>query len=156
MAHDASNNNPLRESMHALLGTVMLLVMIGGIAVSAWLRPAGDHTVATVSATEAGKKLEETYATIEKSANAVADGATDTAAATADSASGGATADATGTAATDGATATDGADATAPATDNAQTADVAADVANEQAQTEQATTETTKEKIANQAPATAQ
>ena len=150
MAHDASNNNPLKESMHALLGTVILLVMIGGIAVSAWLRPAGDHTVATVSATEAGKKLEETYATIEKSANAVAGGATDTATATADSASGGATVDATATAATDGA------DATAPATDNAQTADVAADVANEQVQTEQATTETTKEKIADQAPATAQ
>ncbi|ADG60493.1 hypothetical protein C0134_07820 [Moraxella catarrhalis] len=43
MAHDASNNNPLKESLTALIGTVLLLVMIAGIAISAWLRPAGEH-----------------------------------------------------------------------------------------------------------------
>lgn len=59
MAHDASNNNPTKEIVHALIGIVLLLTMIAGIAISAWLRPAGNHEVATVPATEAGKVLEE-------------------------------------------------------------------------------------------------
>lgn len=47
MAHDASNNNPAKESVLALAGIVLLLVIIGGIAVSGWLRPAGEHQPAT-------------------------------------------------------------------------------------------------------------
>lgn len=43
MAHDASQNNPLKESVTALVGIVLLLVMIAGIAISAWLRPPGEH-----------------------------------------------------------------------------------------------------------------
>ena len=59
MAHDALNNNPKKEIVHALLGTVLLLTIIAGIAVSGWLRPAGSHEVATVPATAKGKALEE-------------------------------------------------------------------------------------------------
>lgn len=43
MAHDASNNNPTKETLSALVGIVLLLVMIAGIAIFAWLRPAGEH-----------------------------------------------------------------------------------------------------------------
>lgn len=65
MAHDASNNNPTKEIVHALLGIVLLLVIIAGIAISAWLRPAGNHEPATVPATEQGKLLEEKIKAIE-------------------------------------------------------------------------------------------
>lgn len=58
-AHDASENNPIKEIVHALIGIVLLLVIIGGIAVFAWLRPAGNHEPATVSATPAGRALDE-------------------------------------------------------------------------------------------------
>lgn len=43
MAHDAINNNPKKELLIALIGIALLLTIIGGIAVSAWLRPAGEH-----------------------------------------------------------------------------------------------------------------
>lgn len=59
MAHDASQNNPVKEVVHALIGIVLLLVIIAGIAVFAWLRPAGNHEPATVSATPAGRALDE-------------------------------------------------------------------------------------------------
>lgn len=133
MAHDASNNNPVKESMHALIGAVMLLVIIGGIAVFAWLRPAGNHALATASATEAGKKLEEALVAIEKPAETkpVADTtSTDT------------TADATATA-TDPAT-TD----TTAGTDQATDANVEASASDAQAQAEQ----TTKEDATEQDP----
>ena len=58
-AHDASDNNPTKEIIHALIGVVLFLILIGGIAVFAWLRPAGNHEPATVSATPAGRALEE-------------------------------------------------------------------------------------------------
>ena len=66
MAHDASQNNPAKETIHALIGIVLLLVIIGGIAVFGWLRPAGNHEPATVSATPAGRALDEL---IQKEAN---------------------------------------------------------------------------------------
>lgn len=66
MAHDASQNNPAKETVHALIGIVLLLVIIGGIAVFGWLRPAGNHEPATVSATPAGRTLDEL---IQKEAN---------------------------------------------------------------------------------------
>lgn len=61
MAHDASNNNPTKETLTALVGTVLLLVMIAAIGIFAWLRPAGEHQpkaptaeeVAAAEATEA-------------------------------------------------------------------------------------------------------
>lgn len=59
MAHDASQNNPVKEVVHALIGIVLLLTIIAGIAVFAWLRPAGNHEPATVSATPAGRALDE-------------------------------------------------------------------------------------------------
>ncbi len=43
MAHDASDNNPVKESLTAVAGLVLLLVIIAGIGISAFLRPAGDH-----------------------------------------------------------------------------------------------------------------
>lgn len=59
MAHDASNNNPAKETVHALIGIIVLLTIILGIAISAWLRPAGNHEPATTPATAHGKALEE-------------------------------------------------------------------------------------------------
>lgn len=43
MAHDASQNNPKKEVATALIGIVLLLAIILGIGVSAFLRPAGEH-----------------------------------------------------------------------------------------------------------------
>lgn len=43
MAHDASNNNPTKETLTALVGIVLLLLMIAAIGIFAWLRPAGEH-----------------------------------------------------------------------------------------------------------------
>lgn len=82
-AHDASENNPTKEIIHALIGVVLLLVIIGGIAVFAWLRPAGNHEPATVSATPAGKALDElaqkeTNPTDAQKAQAVAEATADT------------------------------------------------------------------------------
>ena len=59
MAHDASNNNPAKETVHALIGIVVLLTIISSIAISAWFRPAGNHELATTPATVHGKALEE-------------------------------------------------------------------------------------------------
>lgn len=73
MAHDASNNNPVKEIVHSLLGILLLLTIIAGIAVSAWLRPAGNHEPATEPATPAGKALAEKLQSIEKPAEAPAD-----------------------------------------------------------------------------------
>lgn len=47
MAHDAYDNNPKKETLTALIGILLLLAIIGGIAVSAWLRPAGEHMALT-------------------------------------------------------------------------------------------------------------
>lgn len=41
--HDAVENNPKKEIATALIGIVLLLVIILGIGVSAYLRPAGEH-----------------------------------------------------------------------------------------------------------------
>lgn len=70
MAHDASNNNPVKEIIHSLLGISLLLVIISGIAVSAWLRPAGNHEPASEPATKAGKELAEKISAIENPAPA--------------------------------------------------------------------------------------
>lgn len=43
MAHDASNNSPAKETLSALVGIVLLLLMIAAIGIFAWLRPAGEH-----------------------------------------------------------------------------------------------------------------
>lgn len=61
MAHDASNNNPTKETLAALVGIALLLVMIAGIAVSAWLRPAGEHqpTAPVEAAAEVAPAAEE-------------------------------------------------------------------------------------------------
>lgn len=58
--HDVVENNPKKEILTALIGIVLLLAMIAGIAVFAWLRPAGDHhsTVATPEVTEQHKLLQ--------------------------------------------------------------------------------------------------
>lgn len=43
--HDVVDNNPKKEILTALIGIVLLLALIAGIAVFAWLRPAGEHPV---------------------------------------------------------------------------------------------------------------
>ncbi len=146
MAHDASNNNPTKEIVHALLGIVLLLVIIAGIAISAWLRPAGNHEPATVPATEQGKLLEEKIKAIEAPKSAEAPKAD---AATADTAATGAeapkteapkteTADATA-ADTDKADATKADSAEAKAEDTAKPADAtAADTKTEAPKAEEA------------------
>ncbi len=48
MAHDATENNPKKEALMALVGIGLLLTIIAGIGVSAWLRPAGEHFVEPV------------------------------------------------------------------------------------------------------------
>lgn len=95
MAHDASNNNPKKEVLQALIGIALLLTIIAGIAISAWLRPAGNHEPATVSATKAGQALDELYqkqaapasASAEATATAAAPAASTSAVATATAAS---------------------------------------------------------------------
>lgn len=51
--HDAVENNPKKEVLTTLVGITLLLVIIAGIAVSAWLRPAGDHHPSTPAGEEA-------------------------------------------------------------------------------------------------------
>ncbi|MDO4897552.1 MAG: hypothetical protein Q3971_09345 [Moraxella sp.] len=70
MAHDASNNNPTKEIVHSLLGILLLLTIISSVAISAWLRPAGNHETATEPATPAGKALAEKLHAIENPAPA--------------------------------------------------------------------------------------
>lgn len=52
MAHDAYDNNPKKELLTALMGILLLLAIIAGIGVSAWLRPAGDHTFVTAQSVD--------------------------------------------------------------------------------------------------------
>lgn len=111
MAHDASQNNPKKELAFALVGITAFLVMILSIATLGWLRPAGNHEVATVSATEAGQKLEEALKEIEKPKAQESS----TAEATADTASAEAAAD------TDGAKTDDNADSTEATAEPAST-----------------------------------
>lgn len=51
--HDAVENNPKKEIFTALIGIVLLLTVIGGIALSGWLRPAGEHQPKEAVASEA-------------------------------------------------------------------------------------------------------
>ncbi|MFC0820169.1 hypothetical protein [Moraxella marmotae] len=82
MAHDASNNNPVKESAMALVGIVLLFVMIGAIAVSAWLRPAGEHAAAEQEpATEMAEQAAPEAAATTETAEANAEAATEQAAA---------------------------------------------------------------------------
>lgn len=65
MAHHAVENNPVKESLTALVGIALLLTIIGGIAVSGWLRPAGEHqpkTTQTDTATVASQTVDEAVA----------------------------------------------------------------------------------------------
>ena len=146
MAHDASNNNPTKEIVHALIGIVLLLTMIAGIAISAWLRPAGNHEVATVPATEAGKVLEEKLKAIDAPKTEEAAPATE------------APADAAATATTDAPKA-EGAD-TATANAEAPKADEATDTAKADAEAapkaEEKPADTAAEPKADEATAKAQ
>lgn len=45
MADDISNNSPLKETFVTLAGTALFLAIVLLIAISAWLRPAGNHVV---------------------------------------------------------------------------------------------------------------
>lgn len=55
MSEDIVNNNPKREFMFALVGVGMFLAIVLLIAVSAYMRPAGEHITA--------ESLEESVAT---------------------------------------------------------------------------------------------
>lgn len=138
MAHDASQNNPKKEIAFALVGITAFLVMILGIGISGFLRPAGNHEVATVSATEAGQKLEEALKAIEKpkvEEGATAEGASDpapTETANADTAN----ADSAEATAEPAKPAEDTAEATAEATDTAKEEPAPASTEGETAKTE--------------------
>ncbi|UNU73945.1 hypothetical protein LU293_03335 [Moraxella nasovis] len=43
MAHDASENSPVKELLTSLIGITLFLAMVVGIGVFAFLRPAGEH-----------------------------------------------------------------------------------------------------------------
>lgn len=43
--HDVLDNNPKKELLTTLIGVVLFVVIVAGIAVSAFLRPAGEHPV---------------------------------------------------------------------------------------------------------------
>lgn len=47
--HDVVDNNPKKEILMSLVGIGLFLLLIAGIAVSAWLRPAGDHPATATS-----------------------------------------------------------------------------------------------------------
>lgn len=47
--HEVLDNNPKKELMTALLGIGLFLVLVLGIVISAYLRPAGDHYPATAA-----------------------------------------------------------------------------------------------------------
>lgn len=49
---DATQNNPVKEISYALVGIVAFLVMVLFIAVSAFLRPAGEHVTPEATAAE--------------------------------------------------------------------------------------------------------
>ena len=56
MAHHAVENNPKKEIMYALVGIVLFLAMVLLIAISAYLRPAGNHVdVKALNAAQAAK-----------------------------------------------------------------------------------------------------
>lgn len=64
MAHDAYDNNPKKELLTALLGILLLLAIIAGIGVSAWLRPAGDHTFVTAQSVDSADIVNTDSATV--------------------------------------------------------------------------------------------
>lgn len=61
--HEVLDTNPKKEILTALIGIVLLLVVIGGIAVFAWLRPAGDRPAVAANAPAAEVVNSESLAT---------------------------------------------------------------------------------------------
>lgn len=59
MAHHDVENNPKKEIATTLVGLALLLTIIGGIAVSAWLRPAGDHHPTVIETAQAAETVAE-------------------------------------------------------------------------------------------------
>lgn len=43
--HDVLDNNPKKELLTTLIGVVLFVVIVAGIAIFAFLRPAGEHPV---------------------------------------------------------------------------------------------------------------
>lgn len=58
--HDVVENNPKKEIATALIGIVLLVAIIGGIALFGWLRPAGDHYPRTADAETVGAEAAPT------------------------------------------------------------------------------------------------
>lgn len=59
MSHHDVENNPVKEILTAVIGLVPLIVIIAGIAVFAWIRPAGQHAPAVSSDTPAATATAE-------------------------------------------------------------------------------------------------
>lgn len=54
---DASQNKPIKEFTFAIFGIILFLAMILLIAISAFLRPAGDHVVAEAPTEEGATEM---------------------------------------------------------------------------------------------------
>lgn len=54
---DASQNKPKKEFAYAIVGTVMFLAIVLLIGISAYLRPAGNHTDPNVTAEETTEEV---------------------------------------------------------------------------------------------------
>lgn len=63
--HDVVENNPVKEIMTSLIGIVLLVAIIAGIAIFAWIRPAGYHAPA-----ETGQEVAAQAQTSEQAAPA--------------------------------------------------------------------------------------
>lgn len=77
--HHVVDNNPVKESLTALIGITLLLTIIGGIAVFGVLRPAGDHQpkgTQTDTTTVASQTVDEAVAQTAVKAAANADNPT--------------------------------------------------------------------------------
>lgn len=53
--HGAENNNPKKELMFAMIGTLMFLALVSGVVIPGFLRPAGDHYPAQLNDNDAAR-----------------------------------------------------------------------------------------------------
>lgn len=80
---DISQNNPVKETSFALIGTALFLAMVLFIGVSAFLRPAGEHfaPIESSASTEETAQADDTQTVKTNTAEAEQADATDNASA---------------------------------------------------------------------------